>query len=106
MVNTWQNAANGPRVTFGANGHLRELAKISQIQGLRVLRLGHCLPRLAPHLPPETRVADLALDSMDTVELLCVVHAEFGVRLTESEFHPEQTIGGLLTAISQRTTTS
>lgn len=67
-------------------------------------RLGLCLPRLARELHPASRVADLALDSMDTVELLCVIHAEFGVRLTEEEFHPGQTIGGLLTAISQKTT--
>ena len=69
-------------------------------------RLRLCLPRLARELQPATRVADLALDSMDTVELLCVIHEEFGVRITEGEFHPEQTIGGLLTAISNRTTQS
>ena len=67
-------------------------------------RLGLCLPRLARDLRPASRLAELALDSMDTVELLCVIHAEFGVRLTEEEFHPEQTIGGLPTAISQKTT--
>lgn len=66
-------------------------------------RLGLCLPRLARELQPGSRVADLALDSMDTVELLCVIHEEFGVRLTEEEFHSGQTIGGLLTAISNRT---
>ena len=65
-------------------------------------RLVRCLPRLADRLLPDARLADLALDSMDTVELLCVIHAEFGVRLTESEFHPEQTVGGLLTTISQK----
>jgi acyl carrier protein len=61
-----------------------------------------CLPRLAPELRAETHLAELALDSLDTVELLCVIHAEFGVRLTESEFHPGQTIGGLLEVISAR----
>lgn len=67
----------------------------------RQLRL--CLPRLAASLRPEVVVADLALDSLDTVELLCVVHEEFGVRLSDSEFHPTQTIGGLLAVIAQRT---
>jgi acyl carrier protein len=43
------------------------------------------------------------MDSMDTVELLCVVHEEFGVRLTETDFHPQQTIDGLLRAIAQKT---
>ena len=65
-------------------------------------RLGVCLPRLATQLQPGIRIASLALDSMDTVELLCVIHAEFGVRLTEAEFHPGQTIGGLLAVISTR----
>jgi acyl carrier protein len=59
-----------------------------------------CLPNLAAFRRPEDRLADLGLDSMDTVELLCVIHEEFGVRLTESEFHPGQTIGGLLAAIA------
>ncbi len=62
-----------------------------------------CLPRLPFSQKPDTRIADLGLDSMDTVELLCVVHEEFGVRLSESDFHPEQTIGGLLSAIADKT---
>lgn len=66
-------------------------------------RLRLCLPRLAPELHDEAHTLEsLALDSMDTVEFLCVVHAEFGVRLTEDEFHPQQTIGGLLTNILQK----
>lgn len=68
-------------------------------------QLVRCLPRLAGRLDPARRLGELALDSMDTVELLCVIHAEFGVRLTEAEFHPEQTIGGLLTAIASRART-
>jgi acyl carrier protein len=64
-------------------------------------RLRLCLPRLAPQLADESApLADLALDSIDSVELLCVIHEEFGVRLTESEFHPRQTIGGLLAHIA------
>ncbi len=66
-------------------------------------RIGLCLPRLAPRLrPPSVRLADLTLDSLDTVELLCVIHEEFGVRLKDSEFHPEQTIDGMLSAIAER----
>lgn len=65
-------------------------------------RLQLCLPRLPLKQPPATCVADLGLDSMDTVELLCVIHEEFGVRLTESDFHPDQTIGGLLAAIARK----
>lgn len=69
------------------------------------IRLQLCLPRLAPCLEPTAKVSDLALDSLDTVELLCVIHEEFGVRLTESEFHPTQTIGGLFAVIAQQTGT-
>jgi acyl carrier protein len=68
-----------------------------------VERLQLCLPRLTAQLTDEsTKLGELALDSMDTVEFLCAVHLEFGVRLTESEFHPQQTIGGLLTTIVRR----
>jgi len=58
-----------------------------------------CLPRIPLHTNPYTRVADLALDSLDTVELLCVIHEEFGVRLTETDFNPAQTVEALLNAI-------
>ena len=65
-------------------------------------RLQLCLPRLPLCQYPETRIGDLGLDSMDTVELLCVIHQEFGVRLTESDFHQGQNIGGLLSAIARK----
>jgi acyl carrier protein len=69
-------------------------------------RLRLCLPRLtAPLANESTTLGELALDSMDTVEFLCAVHLEFGVRLTESEFHSQQTIGGLLAAIASRSKT-
>jgi acyl carrier protein len=58
-----------------------------------------CLPRIPLHTNPNTRLADLALDSLDTVELLCVIHEEFGVRLTETDFNPAQTLQSLLTTI-------
>ncbi len=49
-------------------------------------RLRRRLPRLAPHLNPDAPISELGLDSMDTVELLCAIHEEFGVRLGEDEF--------------------
>jgi acyl carrier protein len=66
-------------------------------------RLQLCLPRLPLSQSPNARVADLGLDSMDTVELLCVIREEFGVRLTETDFHAHQTIDGLLGAIARHT---
>ena len=70
-------------------------------------RIGLCLPRLAPRLQPgSARLSELTLDSLDSVELLCVIHEEFGVRLKDSEFNPEQTVDGMLTAIAERSTLS
>ncbi len=70
-------------------------------------RIGLCLPRLAPRLrPTSATLSDLTLDSLDTVELLCVIHEEFGVRLKDSEFHPKQTVDGMLSAIAERSTQS
>jgi acyl carrier protein len=66
-------------------------------------RLRLCLPRLPLSGNSNTRIADLGLDSMDIVELLCVIHEEFGTRLTETDFHPQQTIDGLLRAIADKT---
>lgn len=66
-------------------------------------RLQLCLPRLPLNQSPATHIADLGLDSMDTVELLCVIHEEFGVRLMESDLHPRQTIGGMLAVIARKT---
>ena len=64
--------------------------------------LQRCLPQLLLDWNPDLRLADLHLDSLDTVAFLCAVHEEFGVRLTDAEFHPTQTLGGLLAAISAR----
>jgi acyl carrier protein len=69
-------------------------------------RLQLCLPRISLSGRPETRIADLGLDSMDVVELLCAIHEEFSVRLTETDFHSQQTIGGLLRAIADQTNSS
>ena len=70
-----------------------------------IARLALCLPRLAHRLRPSARLSELEFDSMDTVELLCVIHEEFGVRLTEDEFRPDQTVDGLLAVIAQETAT-
>jgi acyl carrier protein len=64
-------------------------------------RLRQCMPRLAPHLTGESvALGYLALDSMDTVELLCVIHEEFDVRLTDGDLDPGQSIGAWLRKIT------
>ena len=58
----------------------------------RPLDAGEVLRRLRRRLPDmlaraevETSFADLGLDSIDFVELLCAVEDEFGVQLSEEE---------------------
>ena len=63
-------------------------------------RLHLCLPQFP--LEKDTPIAALGLDSMDTVELLCVVHEEFGIRLTEDDLHPAQTTHGLVRVIARK----
>ena len=67
-----------------------------------IARLRSCLPAVARELPADAPLARVALDSLDEVEFLCAVHEEFGVRLSEAEFHADQTLTGLLAAITIR----
>jgi acyl carrier protein len=67
------------------------------------------LNRMRPYLPArcedataDTPVASLQLDSIDLVELLCAVDAEFGVSLTIEEFHSARTVGELTALITQK----
>jgi acyl carrier protein len=65
-----------------------------------IRRLRHRLPR--HRLDPETPLRSLGLDSMDTVELLCAIHEEFGVRLTEAEFPPDLRLCDLAEVIAHK----
>ena len=67
-------------------------------------RLRACLPHTAAGADDCTPIASLGFDSLDTVEFLCAVHEEFGVRLTTSDFPSDQTLSGLLTRITQQQT--
>lgn len=58
-------------------------------------RLQQRLPRFGEHLNPDIPLRELGLDSMDTVELLCAIHEEFEVSLTQAEFHPDATLHDL-----------
>ena len=66
-------------------------------------RLRLCLPRLAPLLQENVPLRELALDSMDTVELLCAVHDEFGIALTEDEFQPQHSLRDIAETIAHKT---
>ena len=65
-------------------------------------RLRRCLPRLALPIREDDPLAALGIDSLDTVEFLCAVHEEFGVRLTADEFHPARTFSELAAVIAAK----
>lgn len=65
-------------------------------------RLQLCLPRLPLRGHECMPLEELALDSIDTVELLCVIYEEFGVRLLERDFAPGQTLRELCAVIAAR----
>lgn len=75
---------------------------LPNVSGDLLARLRQCLPLQWRNSPAAQPLAKLGLDSLDTVEFLCAVHAEFGIRLREEDFGPEQTLEGLLRAINQR----
>lgn len=68
---------------------------MNEIQDSACERLLRCLPGRLNISSPEMLLSDLALDSLDTVEFLCAVHEEFGVRLTDAHVLPGQTLRGL-----------
>ena len=68
-----------------------------------IRRLRERLPRLAPLLAGDPVIGSLGLDSLDTVELLCAIHEEFGIRLAEHEFQPDQRLSDLAQTIATKT---
>ena len=67
-------------------------------------RLRYCLPHLRPHLQVQARIAELGIDSIDLVELLCIVSSEFHVRLSEPDYRSIQTVGDLVEFIAHQST--
>jgi acyl carrier protein len=60
------------------------------------------LERLRTRLPgplcgarADTPLADLPIDSLDTVELLCLIDDEFGVRFEQEQYQQMRTVGDL-----------
>jgi acyl carrier protein len=69
-------------------------------------RLQHRLPHVLGHADQETSLDQLALDSLDVVELLCVTGEEFDVLLTPEELIRTRTIGDLAAIIAKRSATT
>jgi acyl carrier protein len=65
-------------------------------------RLRRCLPAASAAANPQATLDSLGFDSLDTVEFLCAVHEEFGVRLTNDDLFPGQSVHRLLARITAR----
>ena len=66
------------------------------------------LNRLRSRLPgpmcgasAETLLTDLPIDSLDTVELLCLIDDEFGVRFEQGQFQGFRTVGDLADVVAR-----
>ncbi len=64
-------------------------------------RLRRRLPGPLRGAQPETLLADLPIDSLDTVELLCLIDDEFHVRVGEAEFRAFRTVGDLVDLVAR-----
>ena len=51
----------------------------------------------------DTQLADLSIDSLDVVELLCLIDEEFDVRLEQGRFEELGTVGNLAETIARAT---
>jgi acyl carrier protein len=49
----------------------------------------------------DTPLANLPMDSLDVVELLCLIDDEFGVRVGQTQFQEVQTVGELAAVIAR-----
>lgn len=58
-------------------------------------RLRSRLPAAMRGARSDTLLADLPIDSLDVVELLCLIDDEFGVRFEQGEFKGFRTVGDL-----------
>jgi acyl carrier protein len=63
-----------------------------------------CLPKRIQGISGQTPIAALRLDSLEFVELLCALEAQFNVSLTVEEFQSVTTVGELVALIHCKTT--
>ncbi len=67
-------------------------------------RLAQKMPGLGAQLRPGASFAECGGDSIEFVELLCAIEADYGVRLRTDEIATLQTVGELLLLVDQRAT--
>ena len=81
---------------------------LPKLQRLEPLNGDDVLGRLRGRLPGpmrgatlDTALADLPLDSLDVVDLLCLVDDEFGVRFDQGTFAEFRTVGDLADVVAR-----
>jgi acyl carrier protein len=71
--------------------------------GLEIIdRLGRVLPQWKHRFKPQQSLTDLDFDSLDRVELLCVIESEFAVAISERDLSNAATVGEMADRISER----
>ena len=66
-----------------------------------LLRLRARLPGPLRAARADTLLIDLPIDSLDTVELLCLIDEEFGVRFEQRVFQDLRTVGDLADVVAR-----
>jgi acyl carrier protein len=67
-------------------------------------RLSAVMPTIVAPLRPDQPFTASGADSIDFVELLCVIEADYGVRLSVDDIAPLQAVGELLALVDRRAT--
>jgi acyl carrier protein len=62
--------------------------------------LRRAMPHLEAALRPEIPMSQIALDSLDLVELLCVIESTFGTRIGQEDFDRAATVGDLAAIVA------
>lgn len=84
---------------------LKHRRPLDQLTGDDVLgRLRTRLPGPMRDARTDTLLMDLPIDSLDTVELLCLIDDEFGVRFEQAQFQGFRTVGDLAEVVARTTT--
>jgi acyl carrier protein len=84
---------------------LKHRRQLDPLTGDDVLgRLRSRLPGPMRDARAETLLTDLPIDSLDTVELLCLIDDEFGVRFEQTQFQGFRTVGDLAEVVARSTT--
>ena len=89
-------------MTFTLRRSLSSVSRPEPLSGSDVLeRLRDRLPASMRVARADTLLSDLPIDSLDTVELLCLIDDEFRVRLGQETFQSLRTVGDLANEVAR-----